>query len=128
MTHPQLDALRNSLEAFANGDLEGFFAIFHDDFVVHVPGRSSFAGDYTGRDAFLSLMGQFMERYSETGSEFFASFADDEYGIVLERSTAARGGSTFEQLLASVVRFRDGKVSEMWSVPFDQAARDEWMA
>lgn len=128
MTHPQLEALRKSVEAFYKGDLEGAFALYHDDFVVHVPGRSSFAGDYTGRDAFLSLMGQFMERYSQTGSEILASFADDEYGIVLERSTAARGDRTFEQQVMSVVRFRDGKVSEMWNVPFDQAARDEWMA
>ncbi len=128
MTHPHLGALRKGVEALAAGDLEGFFALFHDDFVWHQAGRYSLAGDYTGRDAVLSLFGQFSERYSPTGSETLAMFADDEYGIVLERYTAARGDRTFEEQIANVVRFRDGKVSEIWVIPFDQAAKDEWMA
>ena len=128
MTHPNLEALRKSDEAFANGDMEGYFALFHDDVVVHVPGRYSFAGDYTGKDALRSLYGRFGERYSPTGGETLAMFADDEYGIWLERYSAARGDRTFEEQIVSVLRFRGGKVSEMWVIPFDQAARDEWMA
>ena len=128
MTHPQLEALRKSEEAFANGDVEGAFAFYHDDFVVHIPGRHSFAGDYTGRDAFLELMGSMAERSSPTGSENLAYFADDEHGIVLVRGHYARGNRTFEEQIVFVMRFRDGKVSEMWPIPFDQAALDEWMA
>lgn len=128
MTHPNLEALRKSDEAFANGDMEGYFALFHDDVVVHVPGRYSFAGDYAGKDALRSLDGRFGERYSPTGGETLAMFADDEYGIWLERYSAARRDRTFEEHIVSVLRLRDGKVSEMWVIPFDQAARDEWMA
>jgi uncharacterized protein len=128
MTHPQLEALRKSEEAFANGDVEEAFALYHDDFVAHIPGRHSFAGDYTGRDAYLSLMGQMGERSSPTGSENLALFADDEYGIVLVRGQYARGDRTFEEQIVFVLRFRDGKISEMWAIPFDQAALDEWMA
>lgn len=128
MTHPQLEALRKSEEAFAKGDVDGWLAIYHDDFVLHIPGRHSFAGDYTGKEAVLELYGSFSERYSPTGSETLAMFADDEYGISLERWNAARADRTFAEQLVGVVRFRDGKVSEMWVIPFDQAARDEWMA
>jgi uncharacterized protein len=128
MAHPKLEALRKSEEAFANGDLEGALALYHDDFVFHIPGRHSLAGDYAGKDALRELLSPFQERYSPTSMENFAYFADDERGIILMRATAARGGRTFEEQIVSVVRFRDGKVSEMWVIPFDQAARDEWMA
>lgn len=128
MTHPQLEALRKSEEALANGDFEEGLAIYHDDFVVHLPGRHSVAGAYTGKDAYVGLFGPFRERYSPTNVENVAHFADDEHGIVLMRATAARGDSTFEEQIVSVLRFRDRKVSEMWVIPFDQAARDEWMA
>ena len=128
MTHPNLDALRTAVEAFDAGDPEGFFALLHDDVVVHMAGRHSLAGDYTGKDAVLSLFGRFPERYSPTGSETLAMFADAGYGIVLERWSAARGDRTLEEQVVSVLRFRDGKVSECWFIPFNQAARDEWMA
>lgn len=127
MTHPQLEALRKSEEAFANGDLEGALAFYHDDFVLHVLGRHSFAGDYTGKDVVPSLLGSFQERYSPTSIENVAYFADDEHGIILMRATAARGDKTFEEQLVSVLRFRGGKVAELWVIPFDQAARDEWI-
>ena len=127
MTHPQLEALRKSEEAFANGDVDGALAFYHDDCVLHVPGRHSFAGDYTGKDVALSLFGSLQERYSPTSVENVAYFADDEHGIILMRATAARGDRTFEEQLVSVLRFRDGKVSALWVIPFDQAARDEWI-
>lgn len=128
MTHSQLEALRKAVEAFYKGDIEGFFAICHDDFVVHLPGRYSLAGDYAGKAAFIELLGSFQERYSPTDFETLAMFADGEYGIVLERVSGARGDRTIEEQVVSVMHFRDGKVSEMWFIPFDQAARDEWMA
>ena len=128
MTHPQLEALRKFGEALANGDVEGAFALLHDDVVMHVAGRSSFAGDYTGRDAILELFGSFSERFSSVSEEYFAYFADDEHGIILERATTTRGDRTFEYQIVVVGRFRDGKVSEVWSIPFDQAAWDEMMA
>jgi uncharacterized protein len=128
MTHPQLEALRKSEEAFANGDFDAYSAFYHDDFVFHLPGRHSLAGDYTGKDAMLSLLGSFRERYSPTSLENVAIFADDEHGIVMSRATGARGDRTYEEQVVSVLRFRDRKVAELWVIPFDQAARDEWMA
>lgn len=128
MTHPQLEALRRSEEALADGDFESGLAMYHDDFVVHLPGRHSLAGAYTGKEAFVELFPPFQARYSPTSVENVAYFADDEHGIVLMQASAARGDSTFEEQIVTVMRFRDGKVSEMWVVPFHQAARDEWMA
>ena len=127
MTHPNVEAMRKSDEAFANGDLDGAFALYHDDVVVHMPGRSSLAGDYTGRDGYLEVMGKFVERYSPTSFESFAYFADDDYGVILSRSTAAKEDRTFERQVVIVMRFRDGKVSEVWPFNSDQAALDEWL-
>jgi ketosteroid isomerase-like protein len=128
MTHPNVEAMRKSDEAFANGDLDGAFALYHDDVVVHVSGRSNLAGDYAGRDGYLEFVGSFIERYSPKSFENLAYFADDEYGITLARSTAAKGDRTFERQVVIVMRFRDGKVSEVWPFNSDQAALDEWLA
>ena len=127
MTHPHIEAMRNSDEAFAKGDLDGALAFFHDDVVLHAPGRSSVAGDYTGREGYLEFARSFIERYSPTSFENLGYFANDEYGISLARSTAARGDETFERQVVIVMRFRDGKVSEVWPFNSDQAALDEWL-
>ena len=127
MTHPNVEAMRKSDEAFANGDLDGAFALYHDDVVLHAPGRNSVAGDYTGRDGYLEFVGSFIERYSPTSFENLAHFADDEYGISLARSSAAKDDRTLERQVVIVMRFRDGKVSEVWPFNSDQAALDEWL-
>ncbi len=50
--------------------------------------------------------------------------ADDEHGVILQRGKAVKDGQTHELNEVFVFHFRDGKISEMWYVPVDQAAVD----
>jgi ketosteroid isomerase-like protein len=68
-----------------------------------------------------------MKRCVVGGGVVHAYLADDEHGIVLQRSTARRGGETFEVDEIFVFHFRDGQVSEMWYTALDQAAFDRWI-
>jgi hypothetical protein len=45
------DVMRSYLEAVQRGDWATGFGFFADDIVLHVPGRSSLAGEHRGRTA-----------------------------------------------------------------------------
>ena len=46
-----IDVMRRYLEAVQRGDWRTGFGFFADDIVLHVPGRSSLAGEHRGREA-----------------------------------------------------------------------------
>ena len=63
----------------------------------------------------------------EYSFENHAYLADDEHGVILQRSTAVREGKVLQLDEVFVFHFSDGKMSEMWYVPVDQAAFDSWV-
>jgi hypothetical protein len=125
--HPNEKLLRDSDEAQMRGDIDGFTAAFTDDVIVHIPGRSSLAGDYKGKDQFLEVFQRFMERAPEYSFEPHAYFADDEHGISLQRSHYKRGDQTLDTNDTFVCHFRDRKVSEFWFLSEDSYAVDEFL-
>ena len=127
MTHPNVDALRRNDETMKRGDLEEFFAFYTDDVAAHIPGSSKLAGDYKGRDQLQGLFGRFMEAIGDYSFENHAYLADDEHGVILQRSKATRGGETFEADEIFVFHFQEGRVSELWYTALDQAAFDGWI-
>jgi ketosteroid isomerase-like protein len=112
--HPNEKVLRDADEAQLRGDVEGFTSHFTDDVVVHITGKSSFAGVYKGKDQFLELFGRFLERVPEYTFEPHSYLADDEHGVSLQRSRFKRGDETLDSNDIFVCHFRDGKVSEFW--------------
>ena len=50
--------MRRAYEAFNTGDMDTLIEIFDESIVWHLPGRSSMADDYQGRDATLAYFGQ----------------------------------------------------------------------
>jgi ketosteroid isomerase-like protein len=51
-----IDVMRRYLEAVQRGDWATGFGFFADDIVLHVPGRSSLAGEHRGRPAAESCL------------------------------------------------------------------------
>jgi len=127
MGHANADVLRKSDEAMAGGDIEKFFSYFTDDVVVHIPGGSALAGVYKGKEQMQGAFGRFMEAVGEYSFENHAYLADDEHGVTLQRGKAVRAGETFEADEVFVMHFRDGKISEMWYLPTEQARLDAWI-
>src|SRR5205809_2635079 len=86
--------MRRAYEAFNSGDMDTLTELFDEKAVWHLPGRSSMANDYQGRDATLAYFGQIGEK---TGGTFRAELqdltADDDDRVVgIQRSTADRDG------------------------------------
>jgi ketosteroid isomerase-like protein len=125
-THPHVDMLRRMDQAMLDQDMATFFGLYTDDVAVHVGGQSKLAGDYHGVDKLQEMFGRFMEASGEYSFENHAYLADDEHGIILQRGTMKKDGRTFATDEVFVLHFRDGKVSEMWYLPLDQAGLDAW--
>jgi uncharacterized protein len=125
--HPNEKLLRDADEAQMRGDLEAFANFYADDVIVHIPGKSSLAGVYHGKDQFLELFQRFIERTPEYSFEPHAYFADDEHGVLLQRSHFKRGNETLDSNDTFVCHFRDGKISEFWLTSEDSDAVDAFL-
>jgi ketosteroid isomerase-like protein len=53
--------MRRAYEAFNQADVDTLTELFDESIVWHLPGRSSLADDYQGRDATLAYFGQIGE-------------------------------------------------------------------
>lgn len=127
MSHPNVDVLRLSDEALQAGDIEQFLSYFTDDLVMHAGGHNPLAGTYKGKEQFQELFGRFMELAGDYSFEAHSYLADDEHGVSMQKSKMTKDGQTLELDEVFVMHFRDGKISEMWYVPTDQAAVDAWL-
>ena len=104
--------MRRAYEAFNAGDIETITPLFDESAVWHLPGRSSMANDYQGRDAILAYFGQIAQ---ETGGTFQAElqqlFAGDDGRVIgLQRSTAERNGKRLDVGNCIVFELKDCKV------------------
>jgi ketosteroid isomerase-like protein len=127
-THPNLQVLRSLDEAMLRGDMETYFGLHTDDVVLHVDGSSPLRGDYAGNAQLQAAFGRFMQAAGDYSFENHAYLADDEHGVVMQRGTMRRDGKTFSTDEVFVIHFRDGKISELWYVPVDQAGVDAWFS
>src|SRR4051794_34022210 len=104
--------MRRAYEAFNTGDIGTLNDLFDERAVWHLPGRSSMAKDYLGREATLNYFGQLAE---ETGGTFRAELqhfaADDENRVVgIQRSTAERDGKQLDVADCIVFQLEDGRI------------------
>ena len=127
MAHPNEDLVRRGYAAFGTGDVATLGALFADDVVWHVGGRSPITGDYKGRDEVLGFLAQLAER---TGGTFRLDvhdvLANDEHVVVLVKGTGERQGKTLNDNGTQVFHVQGGKVTEQWFHPGDQTATDEF--
>ena len=128
-TKENVDLIRRGYQAFQRGDLAAFDDILADECVWHVPGRSQLAGDKKGRRATVDYYGKLGEL--SAGSikvELHDVLANDEHVIGLHRTSAQRGGKSFETTEAIVFHVQGGRISEGWEHPFDLYGQDEVFA
>jgi ketosteroid isomerase-like protein len=125
--HPNEKLLRDADEAMSRGDIAAFMSAHADDVVVHMPGKNSLAGVYKGKDQFAEAFQKFMERTPELSFEPHAYLADDEHGVILQRTHYKRGDETLDTNDTFVCHFRDGKISEIWLVTDDPYGTDAFL-
>ena len=106
--------MRRAYEAFNTGDIDKLVELFDENMVWHVPGRSSLANDYQGREAAFAYFGRLGQ---ETGGTFRAELQEmtaDEQGRVvgIQRSSGDRNGKHLDVNNCIVFQLKDGRVTD----------------
>src|SRR2546423_14874313 len=103
--------MRRAYEAFNTGDMNTLNEVFDESAVWHLPGRSSMANDYQGREATLAYFGELAQ---ETGGTFRAGLErlladDDDRVVCIQRSTADRDGKHLDGADCNDFQLEDGR-------------------
>src|SRR5688500_2449434 len=122
--HPNATLVRQGLDAFNRGDIQGFAGIVADDVVWHQIGAETLQGTQAMRDA----MPQGEVDWQIT-ADVHDVIANDEHAIALVDATATRGdGRTLKYRTAEIMHIRDGKITERWAFSDDTQRITEFFA
>ena len=125
MTHPNEDLVRRGYEAFGTGDIATLQELFADDIVWHFPGNSPVSGDFNGKAEVLGWLAKNAELSGGTlRVEPHDVLANDEHAVGLIRVSAQREGRSLDDPSVQIFHIKDGKATEVWVHPSDQAASD----
>jgi ketosteroid isomerase-like protein len=121
---PALDVMTRYLAAVRSGDWDAAYALFGEDVVGHVPGRSALAGELRGRAAVIAYIEAARARShgADVEVELLDMLASDERVLLRVRERFAGAG---EIERANVYTVRDGQIVEAWIYEGDQYAVDE---
>jgi hypothetical protein len=126
--HPNVAVVRNAYEAFAKADLDGALADLADDCVFHFGGDGPSSGDHKGREAITAALIKNFELTAGTQAlDVRGIYADDNHAAVILHETASRpDGASLAMDEVHVLRLRDGKVLDLWDLPEDIQAHDDF--
>jgi uncharacterized protein len=121
---PALDVMKRYMAAVRSGDWDAAYALFGEDVVGHVPGRSALAGELRGRAAVIAYIEAARARShgADVEVELLDMLASDERVLLRVRERFAGAG---EIERANVYTVRDGQIVEAWIYEGDQYAVDE---
>jgi ketosteroid isomerase-like protein len=124
------DVVERYLGAMRRGDREAAVALYADDVVMRVPGRSAFAGERRGREAVLAYLRAALERADEGADvelvDLLAGNGERVALLLRERLRGARGELVLRR--ANVYTVRDGRIAEIRIFEHDQYAVDAYLA
>ena len=129
MAHPNEELLRKGYAAFDTYDLDTIRALFADDIVWHVGGRSQLAGTLKGKD---EVFGWFAKLLTLSEGTFKINvhdiIANDNHAVVLSNDTAQRGDKHLDVQAVAIFHIENNQVKEAWFFNSDVYAYDEFFA
>ena len=125
MAHPLEDTIRAAYAAFGRGDVDGYLLACTDDFSFNVPGASSVAGIYQGREGIHELGRRAMQLTAGSFQEDVEDvLANDQHAVVLATHRFMRDGELREYETAHIYEISGGKLARCWEQPRDLKAFD----
>jgi ketosteroid isomerase-like protein len=122
------ELMTDYLAAVKRGDWDTAFGYFADDIVIHIPGRSSFAGDHRGKEAARRYIEAIRSHYphGKIEVELIDMLTSDERVALLvrERFHGEGEGEPLEIRRANVYRVEDGAIAEISIFEADQYTAD----
>lgn len=124
--HPNAELWRKAQAAFSRRDFDALKEFWAEDIVYHFPGSSRLAGDHKGLPAVLAFFGTLFELNVQI-TEVHDVLASDDHVVALIRGTVSREGRQLSFNQANIYHPRDGKITEAWLLPTDQATLDGFL-
>jgi ketosteroid isomerase-like protein len=121
------EVMRRFIEAVRAGDRGAAFALFADDVVGHVPGRSSMAGERRGREAVMEYIQAAIGHAEELDVEVLDALVGEDHVALLLHERLWRPDRTLDMRRCNVYRVRGEEIAEVWIFESDQYAVDEFM-
>jgi ketosteroid isomerase-like protein len=124
--HPHAKLARAAWEAVSKSDVETLSRVCSDDLVWHASGRGPRAGTYRGLPAvleYLAAIGDAAERFD---SSLEHVLTNDDLVAVLFRVQGRRGARRLDTGFILIFRIESERLVEVWAVPRDQYAVDEF--
>jgi uncharacterized protein len=124
--HPNAQKVRDALDTYNAGDLEGMRAFLAEDILWHVGGKHPLSGDYRGVEAVLDYYAKVREQTGGTLTlEAVDILANDDHGGVFMRVRGERDGKTIDVELAEALTFAaSGRWVEYWALADEQEKVD----
>jgi hypothetical protein len=124
--HPHALLAKIAWEAASVGDAEALAQVCSDDLVWNASGRGKRSGVYRGKAAvfaYLSAIGDLAERFDSTLEDILVG---SEYVSVLFRVAGQRDERRLDTDYILIFRIEGARIAEIWAVPRDQYAVDEF--
>ncbi len=126
MAHPNEELIRSGYDAFNRRDVATIMSLLADDVVFHIPGHSQQSGDFSGKNGAGASFRR-SESYPEAPIGWRSmTYWPTMHAVALLRAKAERDDKTFDMNVAHVWHVRQGKAAELWILPGDQYAFDEF--
>ena len=118
--------MRRLYDAFESRDSDTLRELLADC-VWHTPGESLIAGAFSGADEIVARFSRLREMTDGTLTfHLHEILGDGNHVVGLDRVTARRGDRTLDMNRVVIAHARDGKLTDVWLVPEDQYAFDEF--
>jgi ketosteroid isomerase-like protein len=108
-----VEIVRDAVEVFRRGELEGLLALARDDFEVYLPPNLPNAGRYVGHDGFMVWLNQWLEAWEEFTIEITDTTPVGAGHVVAVTHQSGRGkgsGVAVEMDVAYLWEVREGKL------------------
>jgi ketosteroid isomerase-like protein len=129
MANKNEELLRKGYEAFASYDLDTIRALFADDVIWHVGGRSQLAGTFKGKDEVFGWFAKLLTLSEGTFKiDVHDVIANHNHAVVLSNDTAQRGDKHLDLQAVAVYHIENGQVKEAWFFNSDVYADDEFFS
>jgi uncharacterized protein len=128
--HPHAQLMRDFFDAFGAADRDRLAELMAPDLVWHFPGHSPISGDWHGVDGILTgirAIAMSLGR-GQNGFELLHVLAGEACAVTIHRDFYTGDDNHLDLHYALYVRFDDGKIAEIWEIPFDQAENDRYLA
>jgi len=119
------ETVRRGYQAFGEGDMEHFRAIYTPDVVQRIPGNNQTSGEHEGVDNVLGLYGRFFELSGGTFSvELTSVKTQGDKVVAAHHAKGEREGKTLDVDATIEFTFSGDRISRLDVGSEDQAAED----